>query len=56
MDLKSGYPYWLIKDGLQYSYPKLENSFKTEVAIIGGGISGLLLLTILLMLELAVLF
>ncbi|MBA2561797.1 MAG: FAD-binding oxidoreductase [Chitinophagaceae bacterium] len=40
MDLKSGYPYWLIKDGLQYSYPKLENSFKTEVAIIGGGISG----------------
>lgn len=42
MDLKSGYPYWLIKDGLPYSYPKPENSFKTEVAIIGGGISGAL--------------
>ena len=42
MDLKSGYPYWLIKDGLPYSYPKLENSLETEVAIIGGGISGAL--------------
>src|SRR5688500_2520451 len=42
MDLKSGNPYWLIKDGLPYSYPKAENSFKTEVAIIGGGISGAL--------------
>lgn len=42
MDLKTGYPFWLIKNGLPYDYPKLEQSINTEVLIIGGGISGAL--------------
>ena len=42
MNLVSGYPFWLIKDGLPYSYPALEKSISTDVLIIGGGISGAL--------------
>ncbi len=42
MDLVSGYPFWLIKDGLMFNYPALENSINTDVLIIGGGISGAL--------------
>jgi glycine/D-amino acid oxidase-like deaminating enzyme len=42
MDLKSGYPYWLIKSGLPYHYPKLTENIKADVAIIGGGITGAL--------------
>jgi len=42
MDLRSGYPFWLIKNGLPFNYPKLEQSIQTEVAILGGGISGAL--------------
>lgn len=42
MDLKSGYPYWLIKNGLPYRYPKLTQNITTDVVIIGGGITGAL--------------
>lgn len=42
MDLKSGYPYWLIKNGLPFNYPKLTQNVKTDIVIIGGGISGAL--------------
>src|SRR5262245_47597537 len=42
MNLRAGYPYWLIKNGLPYEYPKLEQSLKTDVVVIGGGISGAL--------------
>jgi glycine/D-amino acid oxidase-like deaminating enzyme len=42
MNLRSGYPFWLIKNGLPYDYPKLENSIKGKVVILGGGISGAL--------------
>ncbi len=42
MDLKSGYPYWLIRNGLPYNYPKLENDLKADIVILGGGISGAL--------------
>ena len=42
MELVAGYPYWLIKNGLLYQYPKLLENAKTRVAIIGGGISGAL--------------
>lgn len=40
MDLKTGYPYWLIKNGLPFQYPKLLKNIKSDVVIIGGGISG----------------
>jgi len=42
MNLTTGYPYWLINSGLPANYPKLEQSVKTDVAIIGGGVSGAL--------------
>ncbi len=42
MKLTSGYPFWLIKDGLPFNYSKLEESIKTDVLILGGGISGAL--------------
>jgi len=42
MDLKSGMPFWLIKDGLPYTYPKLDKNISTDVVIVGGGISGAL--------------
>jgi glycine/D-amino acid oxidase-like deaminating enzyme len=42
MHLKAGYPFSLIRYGLPYHYPKLTRSVKTDVAIIGGGISGAL--------------
>ncbi len=42
MDLHSGYPFSLIRYGLCYPYPQLEKSIKTNVVIVGGGISGAL--------------
>jgi len=42
MKLSSGYPFWLIKDGLPFNYSKLEESIQTDVVILGGGISGAL--------------
>ncbi len=42
MDLKSGYPWWLLKNGLMYDYAKLENDTQTEVLIVGSGITGAL--------------
>lgn len=43
MDLRSGHPYWLVKNGLQQNYPPLLEEISTDVAIIGGGITGSLL-------------
>lgn len=42
MNLKGGYPFWLIKDGLPHTYPKLDKSIDTDVIIMGAGISGAL--------------
>jgi glycine/D-amino acid oxidase-like deaminating enzyme len=42
MELVAGYPFWLIKNGLLYSYPKLLENKKSDAVIIGGGISGAL--------------
>ena len=42
MDLHSGLPFWLIKSGLPFNYYPLDRSLTTDVAIIGGGISGAL--------------
>lgn len=45
MDLKSGYPYWAVKNGLMQPFPALESDLRCEVAIVGGGISGALIAT-----------
>jgi glycine/D-amino acid oxidase-like deaminating enzyme len=42
MDLRSGHPYWLLKNGLIASYPTLRHNEQCEVAIIGGGVTGAL--------------
>ncbi|RYF85747.1 MAG: FAD-binding oxidoreductase, partial [Chitinophagaceae bacterium] len=42
MNLKSGYPYSLVKHGLVADYPKLLKNIRTPVVILGGGISGAL--------------
>jgi glycine/D-amino acid oxidase-like deaminating enzyme len=42
MNLRSGYPFWLIKNGLPFDYPRLEKSVKCDVIIMGAGISGAL--------------
>lgn len=43
MNLKAGYPFWLIKDGLPHTFPKLDKNIETDVVIIGAGISGALM-------------
>lgn len=42
MDLRSGYPFWLLKNGLLADYPSLKHDESCEVAVIGGGITGAL--------------
>jgi glycine/D-amino acid oxidase-like deaminating enzyme len=42
MNLRAGYPFGLVKNGLPFDYPRLEKDLKTEVLIMGGGISGAL--------------
>lgn len=43
MDLKSGYPFWAIKNGLMHAFPRLQRDLHCDVAVIGGGISGALI-------------
>ncbi|NUO76779.1 MAG: FAD-binding oxidoreductase [Lysobacter sp.] len=43
MDLKSGYPYWAVRNGLMHAFPALDGDLHCEVAVIGGGISGALI-------------
>lgn len=43
MDLKSGYPFWAIKNGLMHAFPSLQKNLRCEIVVIGGGISGALI-------------
>lgn len=43
MDLKSGYPFWAIKNGLMEAFPQMQSPVRCDVAIIGGGITGALI-------------
>jgi len=40
MDLKSGYPFWAVKNGLMHAHAPLQVDLRCEVAVIGGGITG----------------
>jgi len=42
MDLRSPYPYWLLRHGIINSYPSLQRNIRTSIAVIGAGISGAL--------------
>jgi glycine/D-amino acid oxidase-like deaminating enzyme len=43
MDLKSGYPYWAVKNGLMHAFPRLEGDLDCDVVVVGGGITGALI-------------
>jgi len=43
MDLKSGYPYWTVRDGLVVAFPPLSRDLSCDVAVIGAGITGALI-------------
>jgi len=43
VDLKSGYPFWAIKNGLMHAFPQLQEDVRCDVAVISGGISGALI-------------
>ena len=43
MDLKSGYPFWTVKNGLLAAYPPLLDDIDCDVAVVGAGISGALI-------------
>lgn len=47
MDLLSSRPFFPIRDGLPVSFPPLEENVSCDVAIIGGGISGALIASLL---------
>jgi glycine/D-amino acid oxidase-like deaminating enzyme len=42
MDLRSDYPYWLLKDGIIRTYPSLKKNIKTDIVVLGSGITGAL--------------
>lgn len=42
MDLRSGHPYWLLRNGLPSSFPSLTKDLKCDVLVIGAGITGAL--------------
>ncbi len=43
MDLRSGHPFWTVKNGLIASYPHLTGQQQADVVIIGAGITGALI-------------
>jgi glycine/D-amino acid oxidase-like deaminating enzyme len=43
MDLKSGYPFWAVRNGLMHAFPRLQGDRRCDVAIVGGGITGALI-------------
>ncbi|MCD7099501.1 FAD-dependent oxidoreductase [Stenotrophomonas sp. MMGLT7] len=43
MDLKSGYPFWAVSNGLMSAFPPLEQDLACDVAIVGGGITAALI-------------
>lgn len=42
MDLKSGYPFWAVRNGLMHAYPPLRQALRCDVLVVGGGITGAL--------------
>ncbi|MGY0503988.1 NAD(P)/FAD-dependent oxidoreductase [Luteimonas sp. e5] len=43
MDLKSGYPFWAVKNGLMHAFPPLREDIRCEVVVLGAGITGALI-------------
>lgn len=43
MDLKSGYPFWAVKNGLMHAFAPLGGDLTCDVAVLGAGITGALI-------------
>lgn len=43
MRLRTFESFWLLKNGLLYTYPMLKQDISTEIVVVGGGISGALI-------------
>ena len=43
LDLKSGYPFWSVKNGLIQPFPSADEDLRCDVAVVGGGITGALI-------------
>ncbi|MFD2521253.1 NAD(P)/FAD-dependent oxidoreductase [Emticicia soli] len=43
MDLRTESPFWLMNSGIVRSYPSIKQSSSTDIAIMGGGITGALI-------------
>ncbi|GGY86212.1 NAD(P)/FAD-dependent oxidoreductase [Marinobacter zhanjiangensis] len=43
MDLKSGFPFWAVKNGLMYAFPQLDADLSCDVVVVGAGITGALI-------------
>lgn len=43
MDLKSGYPWWAVRNGLIHAFPALQQDLRCDVLVVGGGITGALI-------------
>lgn len=43
MDVRSNEPFWLVKNGIKYSYPSMQEDLIADVLIVGGGITGALM-------------
>ncbi|WP_207512985.1 NAD(P)/FAD-dependent oxidoreductase [Longitalea luteola] len=42
MDLRSDFPFWLLDKGIIHSYPSLQQHIRTDIVVMGAGISGAL--------------
>lgn len=43
MDLNSGWPYWLVKNGIRRAFPRLAAPVTCDVLVVGAGITGALI-------------
>src|SRR5690349_13411830 len=43
MNLLSSRPFWPIRDGLPATFPPLAENIRTDVAVVGGGVTGALI-------------
>ena len=52
MDVKGGYPWWTVRNGLLCDYPPLSDDVECEVVVVGAGITGALIARALIDAEL----
>ena len=48
MRLRTFESFWLLKNGLLFTYPMLRHNISTEILVVGGGITGALISTSLM--------